>query len=396
MDARQLLADPPERLVQPRRWWRERAILARRALNDGHVSAAYRIASVHGLTEGVEYLEAEWLAGWITLRFLAEPSKARGHFAAVHGAARYPISRARGAYWAGRAAEAAGDVKDARRWYEKASTHPATYYGQLAHGRLPESRNGALPADPYVDPVARAAFRHHPLVRAITLLVRAGLAKQIRPFIRRLDDLGPTPGWRALTAELAQRAGRPDLAVWTAKQAIKDGIGLTRAGYPVLDAAPVPGIEAPLLHALIRQESAFDQRAVSHRGAAGLMQLMPRTARNVAKRISKPYRRDRLLDDKGYNLAIGQAYLRGLLAEFDGSYVLALAAYNAGPHRARRWLKKNGDPRSTEVNAVDWVEMIPFRETRNYVQRVMENLQVYRMRLGRVELAANPENDLRR
>ena len=395
-DARELLADPPDELVRPGKWWRERAILARRALRAGHVSAAYSLASVHGLKEGAAYLEAEWLAGWIQLRFLGEAKIAGAHFAALLGAARYPISRARGAYWAGRAAEAGADPDQARLWYARAAQFPATFYGQLALDREAGEAAFTLPPEPFVDRIERQAFAGHALVRAARLLAGTGLAAEIDPFIRRLTELGRAPGWRALTAGLAIRLERRDLAVWTAKRAVRDGINMVRAGYPVLDTAPPPGLELGLIFAVIRQESAFGERAISRRGARGLMQIMPRTARRVAKSLAKPYRRDRLTQDRDYNLALGKAYLGGLVRQFDGSYVLALAAYNAGPNRVRRWLRNNGDPRDAEVSAVDWVEMIPFSETRNYVQRVIENLHVYRQRLGQTRVAFNPESDLRR
>ena len=395
-DARLLLDGPPPDLVRPVKWWRERSILARRALRAGHVSEAYRIVSAHGLAEGREYQEAEWLAGWIMLRFLAEAKTAGVHFQALYRAARFPISQARGAYWAGRAAEANGQVDQARLWFARAARFPATFYGQLAAVRAAQKKSLNLPPEPFIDPIERAAFQQHDLVRAARLLVEAGLRDRIDPFIRRLNQIGLTPGWRALTAGLAGGLKRKDLAVWAAKRALRDGINMVKAGYPLLDTAPPPGLELPLIFAVIRQESAFRERAISRAGARGLMQIMPRTARRVAKSLAKPYGRDRLIKDSDYNLTLGKAYLSGLIKEFNGSYILALAAYNAGPNRVRRWLRNNGDPRDAEVSAVDWVEKIPFRETRNYVQRVIENLHVYRQRLGQTQLAFNPEGDLRR
>ena len=201
----------------------------------------------------------------------------------------------------------------------------------------------------------------------------------------------------AETAGLAREAGRPDLAVLVAKTALAKGINLVEAGYPLLPPSRIKSpLEAPFIHALIRQESAFNHEAVSHAGARGLMQLMPATAKRVAKKNNIPYQRRRLLEDADYNLHIGQTFLMELLENFDNSYVLTLAAYNAGPKRVRRWIKRNGDPRDPGVDAIDWVELIPFSETRNYVQRVLENLHVYRELIVDTEVAFNPEELLRR
>ena len=396
LDARELLVDPPTDLIQPERWWRERAILARRALQAGHVSEAYNIAQQHGLTEGAGFVEAEWLSGWIALRFLKEEADSYPHFAKVYRVSRYPISRARGAYWAGRAAEAMGDIPRSRFWYRTAAGFPTTYYGQLAASRYRRDASLEIPVSPHIDSIEDAAFETHELVRAARLLAGVRNPKLIEPFIRRLNQIGRTPGWRSQVTELAGRGGRDDLAVFTAKQAYREGVGLGEAGYPTLSAPVRKGLEKSFLLALIRQESAFNRNAVSHAGARGLMQIMPRTAQRVAKSIRKPYDRRRLTEDPDYNLNLGQAYLTGLLEEFRGSYILSLAAYNAGPGRARRWMRKYGDPRDAAVDAVDWVEQIPFNETRNYVQRVIENLHVYRQQLDPARLAFNPEGDLRR
>jgi soluble lytic murein transglycosylase len=400
--AREMLARAPEHPPRADKWWGERAILARGALRDGDVSEAYRMARDHGLEGGADFAEAEWLAGWIALRFLGDNSEALDHFVTLYEAVRYPVSRARGAYWAGRAALALNQPKLAQHWYLTAARHPTTYYGQLAQARLHPGQGLVLPSEAEPSGTDAAIFAEFDLVRAVRLLAEAGQGEQLRPFIVALGEAYDTPGWRVLTAALARVHGRPDLGITIAKMANQTAGEVMGGGYPTLTPPPYPKgakgipLETPLVLAVIRQESAFDMRAVSPAGARGLMQLMPRTARIMAKERKLQYSRLRLTEDPDFNLSLGQAYLSGLLDQFDGSYVLTLAAYNAGPARARQWVSRNGDPREAGVDAIDWVETIPFGETRNYVQRVMENLQVYRARLNDTEVALSPEDDLRR
>jgi len=399
--ARELLAESPEDLIVPTRWWHERAILARRALRAGHVSEAYDLVKNHGLEEEqrAALISAEWMAGWIALRFLKDKDDkeaAYDHFVTVYMNATYPISKSRGAYWAGRAAEAQDEGDKARQWFKKAFTHQTTYYGQLAAARLPANEKLDLPPGPGIDQKAWASFNKNELVTVVRTLGKAGIQDLMRPLIRHLNRIDATPAWRAKVAALAKEAGRPDLAILTAKQSLREGQYLIDAGYPVLSQKTRAGIEAPLVHAIIRQESAFNLKAVSHAGARGLMQLMPATASRVAKKNRLRYVRQKLTEDEAYNLRIGQAYLADLLQKFNNSYILSLAAYNAGPARVQRWIKANGDPRDPTVDPIDWVEMIPFDETRNYVQRVIENLHVYRHRMAETEVAFSPESDLRR
>lgn len=396
--ARELLVNPPDDLISPRRWWAERSILARRALRTGHITEAYRLSKHHGLSSGnsADYLEAEWLAGWIALRFLKDNTVAYNHFSVIYDNANYPVSRSRGAYWSGRAAEALGNTDQARFWYNEAFRYQTTYYGQLATAKLPDRDKLFLPPAPHTDQIEQLSFNDHKMVHMVRLLARAELRELIRPFIRHLNRLGGTPGWRSMVAALARASGRPDLAVMTAKSALRDGINLVDEGYPLLTTKLNRRVEAPFVHAIVRQESAFNAKAKSHAGALGLMQIMPRTARQVAKQTSVKYSRQKLLESAPYNLRLGQSYLRELMSEFKNSYVLTLAAYNAGPHRVKRWIKRNGDPRDEAVDAIDWIEMIPFSETRNYVQRVIENLHIYRQRLSDKNLTFNPEGILSR
>jgi soluble lytic murein transglycosylase len=395
--ARALLGDVPDDLVRPRRWWREREILVRRALRDGHISAAYRIAKHHGQDGGPGFAEGEWLAGWIALRFLGDTDIAFGHFNNLYRIAKYPISRARGAYWSARAAAVQDKGKQSRVWYGRAAKFPTTFYGQMASHKIGDTHNFTLPrALKTVDGVA-ADFAGHELVRMVLAMKSAKLQGLMRPFFRHLSSLNNSPSWLAETARLAQTARRPDLAVLVAKVGLAKGINLVEAGYPRLPPGLLNyGLERPLIHALIRQESAFNLKAISHAGARGLMQLMPATAKRVAKRHRITYRKSRLVEDAGYNLRIGQTFLKELLARYNNSYVLTLAAYNAGPSRVRRWIKLNGDPRDPSVDAIDWIELIPFSETRNYVQRVLENLHIYRELADDNQMAFNPEALLRR
>lgn len=391
-----LLKHPARNKVRPDMWWTERSILARRALQQGHAAEAYRLARDHGQTEGSGYAEAEWLAGWIALRFLDDPNGALAHFTRLYERVQYPVSRARGAYWAGRAAEARGNSAEADKWYSAAAQHVTSYYGQLAAARLSKDQLWSLPADPVPTAQEAANFDRQELTRIVRLLAEIGETATMRTFLLRLNDLAVTPGQRALTANLASSLGREDVAVNLARRSDREGITLVSQGFPV-PALPMDGpAEKALVLALIRQESAFYYEAVSPVGARGLMQLMPATAEKVAKGLKMNVTPAALTTDPGLNVRLGSAYLAEVLEDFNGSYILALAAYNAGPSRARKWMRDFGDPRDTNVDAVDWVEMIPFTETRNYVQRVMENVQVYRHRLGVAELAWSLERDLKR
>jgi soluble lytic murein transglycosylase len=395
--ALEILEAAPESPPYLEKWWTERAILARRALDKGNITTAYLLAREHGLEAGADYSEAEWLAGWIALSFLGYEDVAIGHFTAMFKAVKYPISRARGAYWTARAAEASGKAELAELWYRVASSFPIAFYGQLAVAHLKPVSVLKLPPPPAIDAALETAFNAHELTRAVRLLGELGENVRLDPFVKALAGLHDKPGWRSLAASLAQDYGRADLGIWVAKGLSRDGRELMGAGYPALKpVADKSTVEVPLTLAVIRQESAFDPGALSWAGARGLMQLLPRTARKVAKKHGIPYSRRRLTQDPDYNILLGRALLGDLLDEFEGSYVLALAAYNAGPSRARRWIRNNGDPRESSIDVIDWIEMIPFYETRNYVQRILENLQVYRQRLAQTEVAMTLESDLRR
>ena len=295
---------------------------------------------------------------------------------------RFPVSLARGAYWAGRAATEMDEDAIARSWYAEAARYQTTYYGQLAAEVLGSGFMGMarpklkLPDDPVPTQGDLDHFTDRALVPIIQLLAQIDEQQRLSPFILSLSSRATTPGERQLVAALAVTSGRPDLGVSVAKRAIQDGLVLATASYPRPN--PASDLEPALVLAVARQESEFNQLAISSAGARGLMQLMPATAQVVARAEQMPFDRDRLTADPAYNMALGSAHLADLVAQFDGSYVLAVAAYNAGASRVRGWLRAYGDPRSRGVDVINWIEAIPFPETRNYVQRVLENLQVYR------------------
>ncbi len=376
--AAELLGGPDLDHVRPDLWWRERHILARAALNEGNISEAYRIAADHKASDPLSVSEAEWLAGWIQMRFLDDPEAALPHFYAVYDTVEFPVSLSRGAYWVGRALEAGGDSDLARTWYEKAAVHITTYYGQLALAKLNPDAPSQLPLDPLPTISERNAFHQEDLTRVVRILAEVGNRDHLRTFVLAAAKASGFASGRHLAAEMVSKLNRADLGVWVGRRAAQDHIILVEYGFPV------PGLEYPdepekaLLLAVTRQESNFDVAARSRAGARGLMQLMPATARSVSRQLRQRYDRDALSIDASYNISLGSKYLGDLIDQFDGSYIMAVAGYNAGPHRVRRWVKEFGDPRKPGVDPIDWVEQIPFTETRNYVQRVMENLQVYR------------------
>lgn len=385
------LLDPP-RPEAPRaeRWWPLRRWAARRALLEGDISIAYRIASDHGLSAGLGFAEAESLAGWIALRFLDEPDAAYAHFLRLNKAVSSPISLARSEYWAGEAARRLDQRRPggqwkatAKAWYAQAAQRVTSFYGQLAARRLGQlpSLAGRETAPPSA--AARGAFSENELVRVTRLLGALGEEALQGRFFGRLQSLAESGDDYSLLAGLASEQSRPDLALRAARAARRDGILIPPDLFPTLPLDTRDGIEEALLLALVRQESGFYSDAVSRAGARGLMQLMPGTAKQVARRVDVAYSHARLTGDPRYNLLLGQSYLSDLLDRFDGSYILALAGYNAGPRRAARWIADYGDPRNPDIDPVDWIESIPFEETRNYVQRILEALVIYRQKLGR-------------
>ena len=392
--ARGILIESPTDLGRPDLWWTERSIQARRALSGGLITDAYKIAAQHGASDGVAMAEGEWLAGWIALRFLNEPVAAFRHFEAMGQRVQTKVSRSRAHYWRGRAAEALGQADAARQAYGEAARHPLFYYGQLAITRM-GAMNVTI-ADPAPTAKEIAAYEANELVRVVRIAAELGRKDLVDAFLERLDETAATASEQALAIALAHEVSRPDAAVRLARRAKRDDATFLALGYPVLKVPGGPGPELALVLSLIRQESAFNPNAVSSAGARGLMQLMPATAKKVSKDLNLRFSESKLTQDPFYNMTLGRRYLDQQLADFGGSYILAAAAYNAGPGRVRQWLRTFGDPRVSETDIIDWIEMIPFNETRDYVQRVIEGLQAYRWRLGEAQRVALIEHDLRR
>ena len=379
--AREILLQPLTHLgPRPKKWWLERHIQSRGALREGKAGLAYRLASGHGQLAGhFSYAQAEWLSGWIALRYLNKPKIALSHFANLHGHLRYPVSLARAAYWSGRASMAMNKAIGAIKWYQAAARYPSTYYGQLAIEALGKKARWRMPQEPRSVSKVVQAFNERELVRLSHMLVSFDQEEHLYPLILHLSRSAENPTDSLLAARLGHELGQSALAVRASKEALRKGTLLPKTGYPILSGLRPMPIEPALAHAVARQESEFNPTAVSSAAARGLMQLLPRTARTVAKSLRLRYRKERLFDPH-YNMRLGSAYLGQLIKNYRGSYIMALAAYNAGPNRVKRWLRQNGDPRKGKVDPIDWVEAIPISETRNYVQRVMENLQVYRWR----------------
>jgi len=386
-EALQLIESLPGDRPHASAWWRERSILARRFLAESSPQTAYRLAANHGLKSGADFAEAEWFAGWIALRFKDDPQQAFDHFIQLYDGVRYPISRARGAYWTARAAESLGKQEERETWYNRAAIHQNVFYGQLAHEAITPGTPLTFERVPPPTQEEEHRFEDNELVNVARFLASLEERFALRSIILHLAQAEKTSQWRQLTASLAANLGRPDLAVFVARRSDRDGHLLLESGYPIIELPasdnPSPDdAEAAFVHAVIRQESSFDLQAISQAGARGLMQLMPPTARSVSRKLNLSYSLPKLTTSAEYNLSLGQAYMNTLLARFSGSYLLSLAGYNAGPRRADHWLQSNGDPRAGVFEAIDWAEKIPFSETRNYVQRTLENLQVYRWRLA--------------
>ncbi|MFT3974284.1 MAG: lytic transglycosylase domain-containing protein [Amaricoccus sp.] len=387
-------------LGRPEFWMDRRANLARQALEDGDARAAYRIAAQSFGSEGPEYADAEWVAGFIALTRLDDPKRAVGHFTRFQSAVATPISLGRAGYWLGLAYRRLGDHAAAEHAFRAAAAWSTSFYGQLAAKELaadttPDTAAGTptdAPADapgPDPDQAALAVPDWHdarltglPVVQAGLLLLRAGDERRGSTFLRAAAA-GRPAAERAALAQMSIDRGHPEIGIRIAKDAANDGIVLPAQYYPLHQiAGETWPVAAAYALAIARQELEFDAGVASSAGARGLMQLMPATAKHVAETSGVPYDLARLSADPLYNARLGTSYLAGLLDRYDGSYLLATAAYNAGPGRVDQWLHDLGDPRTPDADPVGWIESIPYTETRNYVMRVLEGLEVYRGRLG--------------
>ena len=369
-------------LVRPDKWWVERAIMSRALIYKNKYETAYKVASQHSLDKGSKFAEAEWLSGWIALSFLNDPILAVDHFNNFYQNVSYPISLARGAYWLDRSYEKIGDKRQSEDWYREATKYLTTYYGQLAFLKINPSQNFELEEQADVKDDYRKYFYNKELVKITHLLNELNKDKYTKNILRHLANDNIASGSEILAAELATNISRYDFAIQVSKLASYEKRFHNTFNYPIISVPQyVNGRKIPetaFILSLIRQESEFDMRANSHVGAQGLMQIMPYTAKLVAKQAKLPYSKSRLTSDPEYNINLGSHYIAGLILQYDGAYPFATAAYNAGPKRVKHWKKINKDPQKKQIDFVDWVELIPFKETRNYVQRVMENYNVYR------------------
>ena len=369
-------------LVRPDKWWIEREIISRSLIYKKKYELAYKVASKHALTEGPELAAAEWMSGWIALSFLDDPLLAKDHFENFYNNVGYPISVSRGAYWLAKTYQKLGKQDLAKEWFEKAANYLTTYYGQLAFMEINPNKTFELSKDMEVKKDYREYFFKKELVKIIYLLDELNEDKYTKHILRHLANDDINNGSEILAAELATNIDRFDFAIQIAKIASYEKRFHNKFNYPIISTPNyINGRKIPdtaFILSIIRQESEFDLSANSHAGAKGLMQLMPYTAKLVAKQANLPYSKSRLTKDAEYNINLGSHYIAGLILEYDGAYPFAIAAYNAGPKRVRYWKKINKNPQKKQINYVDWIELIKFKETRNYVQRVLENYNVYR------------------
>ena len=384
-EAAQLMLSAPKdpgRLYNLDEWWIERRLLSRKMLDIGERRTAYLIARDAALpARDIYKTEQEFTAGWIALRFLTDPALAAQHFARIGVGSVNPTALARAGYWQGRAAEAAGRSQEARAAYTAAAAQSTSYYGQLARAKLglPQIElNGA--------PTGRGrGIERLEIVRAVQLLYALDEREIAIPIFADMGENGDPDALVGL-GELASRYGDARGMLLLGKAALNRGLPFDFYAYPVNGIPPFksigPEVERSIVYAIARQESAFNPSVVSPAQAYGLMQVTPDAGRYVCKKYGANFDLGRMKTDPVYNAALGAAELGGLIEDYRGSYIMTFAAYNAGRGSVRKWIDRYGDPRDPKVDAVDWVELIPFSETRNYVQRIMENLQVYRARFG--------------
>ncbi|MEM7547490.1 MAG: transglycosylase SLT domain-containing protein [Pseudomonadota bacterium] len=383
----------PASLGRPDEWGPRRRLLVRRLYRQGQHIAAYNLANQNHMTGGSDYSDLEWLAGWIALRRMSDPDRAIAHFTRFNAVVETPISLGRGAYWMGRAYEAKGDQAQARQWYLEGAKYQTSFYGQLAAEAV------GAPIDPFLTAGTNGnwqntGFAGRTVTEATRLLSRGGDRRRAHWFLTHIASTLSSYDDLAGIAHLATELGRDDAAIRISKIAAGKGHVLEGYYYPVTGLARFnQGVEPALAMAIGRQESELNPEAISPAGARGLMQLMPATAQKVSGWVGVPYSKAQLTTDWQYNATLGQTYLARRLDQFGGSVAMAAAAYNAGAGRVDQWIAAYGDPRSSGIDWIDWLETIPFNETRNYVQRVLEGLNVYRNRIAGQPVAFNTRRD---
>ncbi len=369
-------------MVRPDKWWEQRESVVRSLIYKKRYKTAYKISSEHALSAGPSFAEAEWLSGWIAITFLNSPEYAISHFQNFYNNVSYPISLARGAYWLGQSYENLGEKDFANKFYSEAAEFPMTYYGQLAFNKINPGGNFKLVDQSFFSKEYEKEFKKNKLIRHIILLKELDATQLGKDIFKHLAELNIENGSEVLAAELATRVERYDFAIQISKRASYKKRFYNRYNYPII-ATPktvnnktMPKQEIVL--AIIRQESEFDKKANSWAGARGMMQLMKPTAKIVAKQAKLPYSISGLTQDPEYNIKLGSYYFNGLLEDYNGVFPFAIAAYNAGPNRVKTWRRVNGDPSKGQISYINWIEQIRFKETRNYVQRVLENINVYK------------------
>lgn len=379
-----------------RRMWIEKRLMIYWLLSENKFAEAYRLTNNNGATEGLAFYEPEFLGGWIALTKLGRADIALARFQRLESGVDTPISLARSLYWQGRAHEALQNGQH-NAAYTKAAAFPNTYYGQLATKRL-QGASATINLPPQrISPEARSRFAADRRVRALRLLGEAGEERFFSTFAYALDDQVESLDALALLSQLSAEYGFMRPSIRAAKQAGRFQSLLSENGYPIVPPIEAlgPSFDIPFIYSIARQESEFAANAISSARAYGMMQMIDATARATARRHRIPYDRNRLITDRDYAARMGALHIHDLLEDFDGSYILAAVAYNAGPTRAKQWIARNGDPRTGQTDPIDWVEKIPFSETRNYVMRVMENMQVYKARRNNNTAPVTIDEDLR-
>ena len=367
-------------------WWKQRESIVRGLIYKKRYKTAYKVASEHSLSSGSNFAEAEWLSGWIALSFLDSAEYAVNHFNNFYNNVSYPISLARGAYWLGSSYKKLGDFDKSNSFFQEGSKYLTTYYGQLSFNEIYKEGNYELFDETFIDKEYEKEFMKNELVKHVYVLKELDATKYSKDIIKHLATLNIEKGSEVLAAKLSSSVERYDYAIQISKKASYEKRFFNKFNYPIINTPKIinnknmPNPE--LILAIIRQESEFDRKANSYVGARGMMQLMKYTAKIVAKQAKLPYSISRLTSDPEYNIKLGSYYFNSLLENYNGVYPFAIAAYNAGPNRVKTWRRINGDPSKGELSYVNWIELIRFKETRNYVQRVLENINVYKYMLN--------------
>ena len=367
---------------RPDKFWKPTSIIIRRLVYKKKYLAAYKIASKHHLNKGSNYSEAEWLSGWIALSFLNNPELAIKHFLNMAENAYNPENRSRAAYWCAKTYETLGQQNLAKSWYIKGSAYPTAYYGQLSFKKIFPNKKISFPKLPIISNKTKNDFDNNQWVKAVKILKAINRAKYSKDILIYLSKMNNKPENEFLSTKLAIDIGQKNYAIKISKRASKQKRYYLNFNYPIIDVPKIVANKkmppAELILAVIRQESEFNVVAKSHKGALGIMQIMPDTARDVSRKTKISYNLGKISRNQQYNIRLGSYYLAMMLERYKKSFPLALAAYNAGHKRVDRWLDINGDPRKNKIDFEEWIELIPYKETRDYVQKVLENLIVYK------------------